>query len=128
MSSPEERLRPHPSERLTGPAVPLDFAATARALRAEAHPAKDGHRQISLVHRGPLRVVLFTFETGGQLPAHQAPGHVLIQCLGGALTVRAEGARHILGPGQALLLDPDVTHDVEASSETDMLLTVCLNG
>jgi quercetin dioxygenase-like cupin family protein len=108
--------------------VTLDFTATARALREEAHPAKDGHRQISLAHRGSLRVLLFSFEAGGELPAHQAPGHVLIQCLSGSLSVHAAGARHVVAPGQALLLDPDVAHDVAAAEASDMLLTVCRKG
>ncbi len=122
----EERLRPHPSERLLGPAVLLDLPDLARRLRAEPHPAKDGHRQAGLIHRGPLRVVLFAFEPGARLPEHRAPGHVLIQCLRGTLSVQAAGARHRVGSGETLALDPDVAHDVEAVEESDMLLTVCL--
>ena len=48
-----ERLRPHPSTRLAGPVVPLGLHDLARALHAEPHPAKSGHRQTGLVHRGP---------------------------------------------------------------------------
>ena len=73
-----ERLRPHPSTRLAGPVVPLGLPDLARALFAEPHPAKNGHRQAGLIHRGPLRLVLFAFEPGGTLPEHRAPGHVVI--------------------------------------------------
>jgi hypothetical protein len=52
MSQPEERLRPHPSERLSGPAVLLNLPEFTQALYAEPHPSKQGHRQVSLVHRG----------------------------------------------------------------------------
>ncbi|HEX2218235.1 MAG TPA: cupin domain-containing protein [Gemmatimonadales bacterium] len=126
MTQPEERLRPHPSTRLAGPVVPLDLPDLARVLRAEAHPAKDGHRQAGLVHRGPLRLLLFAFEPGGRLAEHRAPGHVVIHCLRGELTVGAQGATHRLGSGEAVVLDPDVPHSVQASSESDMLLTVCM--
>jgi quercetin dioxygenase-like cupin family protein len=124
----DERLRPHPSNRLTGPVVPLNLPDLVRALRSEPHPAKDGHRQAGLIHRGPLRVLLFTFESGGRLPEHRAPGHVVIQCLRGELAVDAGETRYRLGAGEAVVLDPAVPHAVEASVESDMLLTVCTGG
>ncbi|MGH7579943.1 MAG: cupin domain-containing protein, partial [Gemmatimonadales bacterium] len=76
MNPADERLRPHPSNRLAGPAVLLNLPDLARALQAEPHPAKGGHRQAGLIHRGPLRLVLFAFEPGGRLPQHRAPGYV----------------------------------------------------
>lgn len=126
MNQSDERLRPHPSTRLAGPAVPLNLPDLARALQAEPHPGRDGHRQAGLVHRGPLRLLLFAFEAGGSLPEHQAPGHVVIHCLRGELAVEAAAARHHLGAGEALVLDPAVPHAVEALAESDMLLTVCM--
>lgn len=128
MTQPDERLRPHPSTRLAGPVVPLGLPDLARALFAEPHPAKNGHRQAGLIHRGPLRLVLFAFEPGGTLPEHRAPGHVVIQCLKGELTIAAAGDEHRLAGGSALVLDPDVPHSVAAVTESEMLLTVCMSG
>ena len=126
MNQPDERLRPHLSTRLAGPVVALNLPDLARALHAEPHPAKSGHRQAGLVHRGPLRLLLFTFEPGGRLPEHRAPGHVGIHCLRGELVVEASGAQHQLRGGEALVLEPSVPHSVEAVAESEMLLTVCL--
>jgi quercetin dioxygenase-like cupin family protein len=39
--------------------------------------------------------------------------------------VQAEAERHQLASGEALVLDPDVPHSVEAVNESDMLLTLC---
>ncbi|HKU61087.1 MAG TPA: cupin domain-containing protein [Gemmatimonadales bacterium] len=127
MDQSDERLRPHPSHRLAGPAVLLNLPDLARALQAEPHPAKDGHRQAGLIHRGPLRLLLFTFDAGGRLAEHRAPGHVIIQCLRGQLEVEADGARHRLGAGEAVALEPSVPHTVDAVAESDMLLTVCMS-
>jgi quercetin dioxygenase-like cupin family protein len=127
MSQPEERLRPHPSERLSGPAVLLNLPEFTQALYAEPHPSKQGHRQVSLVHRGPLRLVLFALEAGGELPEHRAPGHVVIHCLRGQIEVEAAGARERMGANEALVLDPDVPHTVKALIQSEMLLTVCLD-
>jgi quercetin dioxygenase-like cupin family protein len=126
MDRSDERLRPHPSARLSGPAVPLNLPDLARALHAEPHPSTHGHRQAGLVHRGPLRLVLFAFDAGGELPEHRAPGHVVIHCLRGRLEVQAAGASEQIGEGEALVMDPDVPHAVRAATESDMLLTVCL--
>lgn len=126
MSQPDERLRPHPSTRMTGPVVPLDLPDLARALHAEPHPAIDGHRQAGLIHRGPLRLLLFAFEPGGRLPEHRAPGYVVIHCLGGELAVGVGDATHRLGAGEAVVLDPEVPHSVAAAVESEMLLTVCM--
>lgn len=127
MNPPEERLRPHPRVRLSGPAVPLNLPDLARALHAEPHPPTHGHRQAGLVHRGPLRLVLFAFEAGSELPEHRAPGYVVIHCLRGQIEVEAAGARERLNQGEALFLDPDVPHSVRAVLESDMLLTVCVS-
>lgn len=126
MNPSNERLRPHPSTRLTGPVVSLDLAKLAEALRAEPHPPTNGHRQTGLIHRGPLRLVLFAFEGGGRLPEHHAPGHVVLHCLRGELVVELVNVRHRLGRGEVLVLDPGVVHAIEALVESEMLLTVCL--
>lgn len=124
MTSPNDRLRPSPQQREAGPELLLDLLATLRALREEPHPSTDGHRQISLLHRGHLRLVLFAFEAGGFLPRHRAPGLVLIHVLAGTLHVHTPDTRYEIGTGQVLVLDRDVEHEVEALEASDMLLSV----
>jgi quercetin dioxygenase-like cupin family protein len=51
---------------------------------------------------------------------------VVIHCLRGELAVEASAAHHRLGGGEALVLEPDVPHSVEAVAESEMLLTVCI--
>jgi quercetin dioxygenase-like cupin family protein len=122
----DQRLRPHPNTRLTGPAVHLNLPDLSRALQAEPHPATAGHRQAGLIHHGPLRLLLFAFEPGGRLPEHRAPGHVVIHCLRGELSVEAAASHHRLGDGEVLVLEPNVPHSVMALAESEMLLTVCV--
>ena len=124
MSAPEKRRRPHPSDRFAGAERALDLPAALRALRAESGSGATGHRQITLLHHGPVRLVLFAFEPGGLIPEHQAPGWITIHVLRGALNVRTPDARHTLRGGQVLALAPDVSYDVDATEETDMLLGV----
>ena len=126
MSSSQDRLRPHPADRFAGPEHRIDLAGALAKLRAEPGDGKRKHRQITVFHKGPLRLVLFAFEAGGKLAAHRAPGAIIIQALGGTLLVRTPHEQHELTAGRILTLDPDVVHDVEARDEADMLLTIAL--
>jgi quercetin dioxygenase-like cupin family protein len=120
----EDRLRPHPSDRFAGVEHVLDLPASLRALRAEDFPSANGHRQIALMHQGPVRLVLFAFEAGGRIPQHAAPGWTTIHVLRGALKVHTPEAVHVLSEGKLLSLAPDMLHDVEATEQSDMLLGI----
>ena len=123
---PDKRLRTPPSERFAGSSHLFSLADALVQLRAEDHPARDGHRQITLLQRPPVTQVLFSFEEGGGLQEHSAAGLVTIHALEGSLRVEADGTDHELGPGDVLVLDPGVPHDVRSQARSAMLLTVHL--
>jgi quercetin dioxygenase-like cupin family protein len=122
-----ERLRPAPVERFAGKAHAFDLAGMLTKLRAEDHPSKNGHRQITILHRAPAAYVLFAFEQGGKLERHQAQGEVTIHVLEGRLMVAADGRDHDLRAGHVLMLGAGVPHDVRASEASAMLLTVLMS-
>jgi quercetin dioxygenase-like cupin family protein len=124
LTAPDERLRPPPSSRFAGPEHQLDLAATLLALRSEASNAANGHRQIALMHQGPVRLVLFAFDAGGRIKEHTAPGWVTIHSLRGTVLVRTPNEVHRLTAGTLLSLAPGLKHDVEAEDEADMLLGI----
>jgi quercetin dioxygenase-like cupin family protein len=124
VTASEDRLRQRPAERFAGAEHVLDLPAALRALRAEPRPPANGHRQIALIHHGPVRLVLFAFDAGGRMPQHRAPGWVTIHALRGTLSVRSPNAHHMLSDGQVLSLAPDLLHDVEATTDADMLLGI----
>lgn len=126
LSSSKDRLRPPPTERFAGPEHRIDLQSSLDALRREPHEGSDRHRQITVFHKGHLRLVLFAFERGGGLPAHRAPGSVVIHTLRGRIQVKTLSESYELAAGQILMLDPEVVHDVVASEESDMLLTIAL--
>lgn len=121
-----DRLRTPPAERFAGPKHLFSLREALKQLRAEDHPARDGHRGVTIFHRAPVTQVLFSFEAGGHFHEHSAPGLVTIHALEGRLEVTAEGVDHQLEAGSILILDPDVPHDVRASERSAMLLTVHL--
>ena len=127
MSSAQVGTSREPSStRFAGPEHLLDLDAALASLRREPHAAKDSHRQITVFHHGPLRLVLFAFEAGGHLREHRVPGVVVMRALKGTLRVRTPLETYELMQGKILVLDPDVPHDVEAREPADMLLSVAL--
>ena len=103
----------------------MSLADALAELRAEEHPVRDGHRQITLFHRAPVTQVLFSFEAGGHLDEHSAPGLVTIHVLEGRLSVEADEIDNELTAGDMLILAPDLPHDVRAGDGgAAMLLTV----
>ena len=123
--TPEERLRPHSHERLAAPVQRFDFAATTALLRAEAHASVSGHRQIALVRRGSLSVILFAFEADGFIKEHSTDGEVTIHVLAGQLDVTVNGDVLHVNAGELVALAPKQPHAVRAPVASDMLLTVC---
>jgi quercetin dioxygenase-like cupin family protein len=121
-----DRLRTPPTERFAGARHLFSLSEALEELRAEDHPARDGHRQVTLFHRDPVTQVLFSFEPGGRLEEHSTPGLVAIHGLEGHLEIDAEGVVHALPAGSVLFLDPNVPHDVRATEQSAMLLTVHL--
>jgi len=104
----------------------FDVNEALATLRAESHPGRDGHRQVTIFHRAPVSHVLFAFDADGTLPAHRAHGVVTIHALQGSFVVRANDDDHVLESGQLLILKPDVVHDVRALEQAAMLLTVVM--
>lgn len=121
-----DRLRTPPSERFAGSKHHFSLSEALSELRAEDHPARSGHRQVTLLQRGPVTQVLFSFEPDGHLKEHSAPGLVTIHALEGRVRVEADGVDHELAAGNILILDPNVPHDVRAAERSAMLLTVHL--
>ena len=124
----DDRLRPPPVERFAGEVHVYSLPEALAKLRAEDHPPREGHRQITLLHRPPVTQVLFSFAAGGHLDQHSARGLVTIHVLEGTLRVAAGGKDHELRANEMIVLDPDVPHDVRAAEPGAMLLTVHLKA
>ena len=121
-----ERMREHPTSRFGGETHAYNLAEELQILRDEPRPAGGHHRQITMVQRGMVTQVLFSFDAGAELPTHAAHGVVIIQALEGRLMVLANDRDHELLPGCMLVLNTDMPHDVRALEESAMLLTVHL--
>ncbi len=124
MGQEPARLRRAPVDQFAGMQHVYNLADIAAQLRAEPHPASDGHRQMTIAHHGSVALVLFDFEADGRLVDHVADGLVTIQTLVGHVAVRTSEGDHELGAGSLLVLSPGVAHDLHANVASQVLLTV----
>ncbi len=91
----------------------------------QEHAWIDGDRNSkTLVKRPDLRIVLMSLKRGARLDAHWAPGSIAIHLLAGHMRVTAAAERVELTPGEIMSLDGGLEHDVEATEDSALLLTI----
>jgi quercetin dioxygenase-like cupin family protein len=113
-----------PRERFAGTEHVFDLGRIAAGLRDESYPVHDGHRQMTVFHKGSQALIVFDFEAGGRLADHVADAFVTIMALSGELEVSVSSRTHRVPAGSLLVLDPGVRHDVYAPGASQMLLVV----
>ena len=119
-----ERLRPHPQERFAPSSLQFNLREWAAKLRAEPHDAIDGHRQMAIYRHGPVTLLLFAFDRGGELREHQVDGVVTIHVLSGRLTVDAGEVHANLNAGELITLAPGLPHTAKATEGAEAIVTV----
>jgi quercetin dioxygenase-like cupin family protein len=63
-------------------------------------------------------------EAGDAIEEHSAKGPVSVHLLRGHASLQANDHDHELRPGQLLLIQPEVRHDLRALEQSVVLLTV----
>ena len=121
----DDRLRQPPKERLSAPVQLFDLNAATAKLRAEQHAAVSGHRQVVMVRRGPVSIILFAFDADGSMKEHKADGEVTIHVLNGTLNVTVDDVAHSLSGGMIMSMAPGELHSLHAPRPCEMLLTIC---
>ncbi len=100
----------------------LDLEAMADTLVARL-PGNRRQTQ-SLARESGVSLLMMAMESGDVLDKHSAAGVVTVQLLRGGVTMSVSGEVFELSPGQAVLIQPGVEHDVRANQQSVILLTV----
>ena len=69
-------------------------------------------------------MVLMLLGKGTKISEHQAAGPLTFHVLSGSVTFRAGDRAEALGPGELIVLESTVAHEVEALEESACLLTL----
>ncbi len=89
-------------------------------------PAQGGERpgSVALVRDEHFEVFRLVMEAGKELPAHEVPSLVTIQCLRGRVQVTVEGQPVALPAGHLMYLAGGDRHGVKALEDASILVTM----
>jgi quercetin dioxygenase-like cupin family protein len=78
----------------------------------------------NLAREGGVSLVLMAIEAGDVIREHSTPGSTVVQVVRGHVTLTADGKAISLRPGEAVLFQPALRHDLRAEEQSVVLLTV----
>lgn len=113
---------------LTAPNLTFDLTAQLVDLRREEAYHRSGRAGRTLAKSGRMRVTLVAMAQGNVIGTHQADSPMTLHVLSGHIRFRAGGEDHELRAGQLLFLGPGDAHDLAATEETALLLTLSAIG
>lgn len=120
-SSGHSYLRSH---EISGERLLLNVNEEAAEVLKSAGESGVGRSAKTLVKEGPLRVVIVGLKAGSRLEEHEAGGPVSIHVLSGQVKVTGGGSTEDLGAGNALVFGSSVPHDLEATADSAVLVTI----
>ena len=87
----------------------------------ESAPA--GIQLITLVKTPAMEVKRLTLPKGREIPAHQAPGEITVQCLQGRVAFTSGVTTVELEAGRMLFLDAGTPHSLVGLEDSSLLVT-----
>jgi quercetin dioxygenase-like cupin family protein len=116
-------------ERQLAPAcAQFDLQSEGARLRGQDAFREHGQSASTLFKYADLRCVLIALRRGARIREHEAEGRLSLQCVAGRVRVHLDGRAVELTPGQLLVLERCVPHDLEALEESDIVLTLAWAG
>ncbi len=113
---------------LAGPVLAFDLGEQIDALRKEDSYRRSGRAGRTLAKSGRFRLVLTAMASGNEIGTHQADSPMTLQVVRGALHFRASGEEYTLAAGQVLFFGPGEAHDIRATEDSALLLTLSAEG
>src|SRR5450759_2099800 len=110
---------------LSGPLLQFDLASELDRLhRDESWLQPTGRSSKTLVKYPDLRIVLISMKANTRMQEHTAAGRISVCSLNGHIRLHLPERVVDLPAGHLLVLDQCVPHDVEASEDSAILLTL----
>jgi quercetin dioxygenase-like cupin family protein len=106
----------------------FDLADAIEELRKEPAWASGDRNAVTLVHEGPLRVVLAALKLGARIGNRDTDGRLTLHVLSGEVRVVAGSEDVVLGTGRLISLQRDTGWAAEALAESYLLLTISFTG
>jgi quercetin dioxygenase-like cupin family protein len=102
----------------------FDLDDETEALRREHGWRDNGHSAKTLVKHHDQRIVLIAMKQGARMMKHKASGAVSIHVLSGGVRIDLGETTVEVPAGQLLALEGGLPHDVEATLDSSVLLSL----
>jgi quercetin dioxygenase-like cupin family protein len=109
---------------LTGPMMTFDLKEQISSLRQDEAYRRSGRAGRTLAKNGRFRLVLSAMANGVHVGTHQSESPMTLHVVEGALRFTVEGDEHHLRAGQVLYFGPGDAHDIRATEESALLITI----
>jgi quercetin dioxygenase-like cupin family protein len=119
-----DEWKARPDRPIEAPVLHVALAEHVKRLREEPTWHTRGRNAITLTKEPGLGLVLMLLGKGARLAEHQAAGPLTFHVLSGSVTFRAAGRANALGPGELVVLESAIPHEVEAMEDSTCLLTL----
>ncbi|MBV9774973.1 MAG: cupin domain-containing protein [Gemmatimonadetes bacterium] len=113
---------------LAGPMMTFDLREQIREMREEEAYQRSGRAGRTLAKSGRFRLILTAMAEGNEIGTHQADSPMTLQVVEGHIRYRADDQEHELGEGQLLFFGPGDAHDIRATRQTALLITISAVG
>lgn len=113
---------------LAGPILTFDLARQLAELRAEDAYQRSGRAGRTLAKSGRFRLTLVAMAAGNEIGTHQADSPMTLHVLSGRLRFRAADEDYRMNAGEVLFFGPGDAHDIHASEESALLITISALG
>lgn len=121
-----DEWKARPDRPFEVPLLHLHLGEQLERLRQEPTWRTSGRNAITLTKEPGLRLVLMLLGKGIKISEHQTAGPLTFHVLWGSVTFRAGARVESLGPGELIVLESTVAHEVEALEESACLLTLAV--
>lgn len=81
----------------------------------------------TLVKTDRLEVIRLNIAAGKDIPVHQVPGEITVQCLEGRVSFEASGTAREMAAGQMLYLAGNEPHSLRGLENASVLVTILLH-
>ncbi len=109
---------------VSAPLVKISIAEELARLKSEPEWLSGDRNSVTLVNTADMGVVLIVLRQGATICGHQLERPITVQVLSGGVRFTADAETHMAGEGDVLALRRSIPHDLEATSESALLLTI----
>lgn len=100
------------------------LASSAEEL-VDAHPVEQRRvRPHRILDGTGVKIRLLTMGAGAVMREHRAPVPILVQVIAGGILFRVDGSEHALDVGGAIQVPAGMLHELEATADAHVLLTL----